>query len=589
MVGLAGAGRDVEGRQSLIQEIVDLAIGRIFRLPFGRPRRPLAATTVRISELPPIANDDAASVAEGGSVLIDLIANDTDPEGALDPSSIEIVSAPNNGSLALQGDGTVLYTHDGSETTADAFQYRIFDATGRISGTAIVSIGIDPVNDAPFARTHVFSATEDTPMTIVSSNGVLIGATDAEGSLLTANLVSPPSSAASFTLRADGSFDYTPGADFAGSDVFYYSVSDGEGSSEVTAVTVDVVPVNDAPVLMKNLGTTVSGTGGRIDASMLDAEDVDNSADEVVYEIRTTPSAGHLYLSNDPSVPITRFSQAELDAGLVMYSLDDASASSDTFGFELTDTAGARLAEAEFAVAVTPVSTIPSFDPDDLATTPDPGDDPGDSDSPIGDPGDAPDDTEDSFGSDDDPENEDTPGDIGPGPFDEVYVETRIRFVLPDRGIDDRRDTDVSGAAARDDDRRDGSSSALSPIDPVMRLLSVEQQIADILEAMRSDLGDRAGQLESEVSIWVGRTDSLVMALGLGLVAQILRSGSLLAVSAASVPLWRGFDPVAVLGVSDDSRRRRADEIRYAERMEDETSDVGRVLDTRGEGPGERS
>ena len=216
-----------------------------------------AESTVRITELPPLAGDDAASVDEGASVTLDLVANDADPEGSLDAGSIEIVSGPANGVVTLRGDGRAEYVHDGSETTGDAFRYTIRDATGRVSNQATVLIDVDPVNDAPTATTHVFALDEDQPLAALSTSGVLVGASDAEGDGLTATLVSPPDWAESFSLRSDGSFDYTPRADWHGSDTFYYTVSDGVESSVVTAVTIDVLSVNDAPVIEQNAGLSL--------------------------------------------------------------------------------------------------------------------------------------------------------------------------------------------------------------------------------------------------------------------------------------------------------------------------------------------
>ena len=97
----------------------------------------------------PTANPDSASVDEGASVVIDLAGNDTDPDNALDLTSIVITSGPSNGSVVVNGDGTVTYTHDGSETVGDAFSYTIRDASGATSNVAAVSLTVTPQNDAP--------------------------------------------------------------------------------------------------------------------------------------------------------------------------------------------------------------------------------------------------------------------------------------------------------------------------------------------------------------------------------------------------------------------------------------------------------
>ena len=50
------------------------------------------------------------------------------------------------------------------------------------------------------------------------------------------------------TLNADGSFTYTPNANFNGTDSFTYTANDGTADSNVATVTITVTAVNDAPV-----------------------------------------------------------------------------------------------------------------------------------------------------------------------------------------------------------------------------------------------------------------------------------------------------------------------------------------------------
>src|SRR5206468_4007839 len=96
----------------------------------------------------PVDVADAATVVEGDSTAINLAANDTDADNALDLASIQIVAGPANGSVVVNGDGTVSYTHDGSEATPDSFIYTIRDVAGAVSNVATVSLTVTPVNDA---------------------------------------------------------------------------------------------------------------------------------------------------------------------------------------------------------------------------------------------------------------------------------------------------------------------------------------------------------------------------------------------------------------------------------------------------------
>ena len=78
--------------------------------------------------------------------------------------------------------------------------------------------------------------------------GVLGNDIDVQGNTLTASLVTGPTNAASFNLNADGSFTYTPVADFNGVDTFTYQVSDSNGGIDTGTVTITVNAVPDAPV-----------------------------------------------------------------------------------------------------------------------------------------------------------------------------------------------------------------------------------------------------------------------------------------------------------------------------------------------------
>ena len=65
---------------------------------------------------PPVAVADSFVVAEGATSNLNLANNDSDADDGLDLASITIISGPANGTLdAINADGTVDYTHDGSE------------------------------------------------------------------------------------------------------------------------------------------------------------------------------------------------------------------------------------------------------------------------------------------------------------------------------------------------------------------------------------------------------------------------------------------------------------------------------------------
>ena len=97
---------------------------------------------------PPAAVNDSANVLKGASVDIDVVANDSDDD-TLDLSTISITQFPSNDvSLVDNGDGTLTYTHDGTDSVSDSFKYTINDNEGATSNEATVSISInEPTQD----------------------------------------------------------------------------------------------------------------------------------------------------------------------------------------------------------------------------------------------------------------------------------------------------------------------------------------------------------------------------------------------------------------------------------------------------------
>ncbi|MEI4548483.1 Ig-like domain-containing protein [Pseudoalteromonas spongiae] len=96
----------------------------------------------------PIANDDSVIVKEDNAIVINLLVNDSDAEGELDPTSIEFTQ-PNNGTVSINSDGNVVYTPKPNFNGDDAFNYSVADSAGVRSNLASVAITIESINDTP--------------------------------------------------------------------------------------------------------------------------------------------------------------------------------------------------------------------------------------------------------------------------------------------------------------------------------------------------------------------------------------------------------------------------------------------------------
>jgi VCBS repeat-containing protein len=203
----------------------------------------------------PVAADDSATVAEGGTVTVlnggaaSVLTNDTG-----DGLTAVLVDSASVGMLTLNADGTFSYTHNGSETTSDAFTYRARDANGLQSTPATVAITVTPVNDAPIAVNDAYDAIAGTILE-VAAPGVLGNDSDPEGDPITAVLDSGPAGGL-LVLNPNGSFDYTPD-DGTQSDSFTYHATDGSLASAPATVTITVgMPVNQPPLAVDDYAQT---------------------------------------------------------------------------------------------------------------------------------------------------------------------------------------------------------------------------------------------------------------------------------------------------------------------------------------------
>src|SRR5439155_8422760 len=118
------------------------------------------------------------------------------------------------------------------------------------SGIATVTITITGANDAPVALNDSYTTAKDTTLN-VATPGVLSNDSDVDGDTLTAVLVNQPTHV-SLTLNSNGSFSYTPAANYNGSDSFTYKANDGQADSGIATVNITITTANDATVAINH-------------------------------------------------------------------------------------------------------------------------------------------------------------------------------------------------------------------------------------------------------------------------------------------------------------------------------------------------
>jgi len=214
----------------------------------GTVNSPSVTVTITVNEVgdSPIAVDDSYVVDEDTSLTLNgaagILNNDSDPDG--DGMTARLVSGPAHGTLFLKSNGALDYKAHPNFNGSDSFTYYVTDG-GNDSELATVNITVVAVEDAPTVSPNFYATPEDTQLT-VAAPGVLSDDYDADGQALSAVIGS--ASAGAVTLNADGSFVYTPVANFVGTDEFTYTATDGTTVSAVTTVTIVIGSANDAPV-----------------------------------------------------------------------------------------------------------------------------------------------------------------------------------------------------------------------------------------------------------------------------------------------------------------------------------------------------
>ena len=187
-------------------------------------------------KVPPVANNDTATVAEDASVTVDVKANDTH---AL-PASVSIDTQPAHGTATVSA-GKVVYAPTANYNGSDSFKYKLTDTVGH-SATASVSVTVTAVNDAPVAGPKSSTTNEDA--SLISS----VSATDVDNDPLTFSKVSDPAHG-TVTVNANGTFTYTPAANYNGSDSFTFKASDATAHSNTATVSITVTGTQDLPTI----------------------------------------------------------------------------------------------------------------------------------------------------------------------------------------------------------------------------------------------------------------------------------------------------------------------------------------------------
>jgi VCBS repeat-containing protein len=207
---------------------------------------------------------DGSSGALTGQVAFDstnplpagVLANDTDPNAGTTLTAT-LVTNPAHGTVVLNPDGSFSYAPAPGFIGTDSFTYQAND--GSFSSN-VVSVTLTVAS--PVANNDSYSTDQNIALS-VDAPGVLVNDTDPHNLPLSAVLVTEPAHG-TLALNGNGSFTYTPFANFLGTDSFSYQASDGQDLSGMATVTITVgqpPTAQDDSYIVEEDSSLVAGAG----------------------------------------------------------------------------------------------------------------------------------------------------------------------------------------------------------------------------------------------------------------------------------------------------------------------------------------
>jgi len=307
------------------------------------------------------AVDDSFSTDEDESLTIKqsaLLSNDDLGDTPTTIFSIQSNSAE-GGKIVSNADGTYTYTPKANFFGEDSFTYSIKDADSDVS-TATVGITVDkqavvipapPVNKEPKAVNDVVSTNED--KSLVLTEATLLGNDDLGDTPTTIfSIKNNSTEGGRIVSNANGTYTYTPKANFFGEDSFSYGIKDANGDQSSASVKVNVSSVNDLPNAVKD--TAAVDAGSRIDINVLrnDSFGGDGPGGSI-----TVGKASH------GSVSINNQNTSDPSDDVVSYAANKDFGGTDSFNYTIADANGDK-SSATVEVEVTPLEpSTPPLNP----------------------------------------------------------------------------------------------------------------------------------------------------------------------------------------------------------------------------------
>ena len=521
----------------------DLALGETRNVTFtymatddsgaGNATSTSATVTVTVTGTndQPTANNVVVNAVEGGSpVTGSFVPGDVD---TIDTHTFNITSATSEGSVINNNDGTFTFNPGADfqdlaigETRDVSFNYTATDDSGAANDTstaATVTITVTGSNDAPTAVSNTVTTNEDVAYTFTAGD---FNFSDIDGDTLAGVGITTLETAGSLQLnnvdvslnqlisKADidaGKLKYMPAADANGTayDSFTFKVYDGiEYSVDDYTMTIDVTPVNDAPVGLPKIDGIVE-------------EDQVLTAD--TSEISDVDGLGAF------SYQWYRDGTEIKGATSVKYTLDKINVgASITVKVSYTDGAGTN--ESVISVNTAPVASLPYGSGNDIPVIVD------DPDTKLNDP--------------DDGTGVQVDVDAGDVILADVYAKASNKegyeaykldpYKIPDHELNLYSDTP-------------GLSNFLKyAIRPIIQTgTDITEELLQLFDLVRIEVSEVDGR---STGMFLASAGSVVMSLSIGAVAWVIHGASVAASMLSSVSAIKGLDPMPFI---DNCKKRK--------------------------------
>ncbi|MEC9291283.1 MAG: Ig-like domain-containing protein [Pseudomonadota bacterium] len=292
----------------------------------------------------PDARNDNYTTNEDTSVNLNLLANDTDPDGdTLTITHIDGVALTGNaqtidvgnGRVIIASNGTMRFQPDASWNGTEAFSYQISDGNGG-SDTATVRVTVRAVNDGPDARNDNYTTDEDVSVNLnllandTDPEGDTLRITHIDGTALTGNAQTIDVGNGRVIISSTGAMRFEPDANWNGIETFNYTITDGNGGTDTARVTVEVCAVNDGPDARNDNYTTDEDTAVNIN---LLANDTDIDGDT----LRITHIAGTALTGGAQTIDVGNGRVIISSTGAMRFQPDNGWFGTETFNYRITD------------------------------------------------------------------------------------------------------------------------------------------------------------------------------------------------------------------------------------------------------------